>query len=218
MERNITALAILVFAMSSVVSASDVVYDTIGPTFDEGVSNNTLFIGGSGDYEGQRGAAPFTPTASGLLASVEMPVLCTSPSRQNGTAVVSLYSDVNGQIGSLLEVIDSGSLWPEQVQVVQFNSSANTPLVAGTQYWVVADAPLDDSGDYAWHGDANQSVGTYAWASEDVDGGVWNDWNYVSNFPYVRNSMRVSVQAVPTPVALPVGLSAIMLLVTRRRR
>lgn len=150
------------------------VYDTL--TDDDSYQCSGYNVGTSSFGSSQEShAVPFTPSSSGGLHSIELPVLNHSSSG-DGTARVSIHADAAGMPGS--------ELWSAQADLPGTYCSTDQPLStvsgdgsfqlqAGTQYWVAVGNATPDSFGF-WAGNTiapGDSMHSY-------DGGAtWFDQN-----------------------------------------
>jgi hypothetical protein len=90
-------------------------------------------------------AMPFTPKSNSHVSEVRVAVQYSGGANQVN---LSLYSDVDGAPGTLLAGPVTVTNLPEfatccLLTVADFSS---TPVIAKTQYWIVADTPLSGTG------------------------------------------------------------------------
>jgi hypothetical protein len=80
-------------------------------------------------------AVNFTPTATGSVADVDLPMLNDTPSPIQG--IVSLYSDKSGAPGTLLETMVTPVLSTTTATLETAEATRPLTLTSGVPYWLV---------------------------------------------------------------------------------
>ncbi len=215
------------FAFSPAGSGQVVVFDTLGSpnTFDTvfGMSiQGTAPAGGSlAAFGFIVEAAPFIPSLSGPLSTVELPLgiiaggtsinLYLAPSNGAGTLPVD-YGTQFGQYTLLGSVTATGDLQAGTSAVEFLTATANPFLVAGTTYWIVAEAG-SASTSLVWNLTNPNSAYTASWGPNLVPPSA-----YDSNGPISGVAFRVTVIPEAGTWLAASGLVALVGMHLRRRR
>jgi hypothetical protein len=192
-----TTLAFSLFAFLSPVSAS-VVFSNFGPG-DSFQSNWSYVIGSPGGTPNWTPGEQFIPSLSGYLTDVYVAI---SDAGQRGTGVdvtLTLRADVSGRPGEVLEelIIDDVALpdfGASTGNPVHVSASGLTNLLAGTPYWLVAEAP----------------AAYYAWNFNDQGRFGRHTSDLVSSWQDLQGAFRVDVSSsVPEPSILELMILAL---------
>ncbi|MGA2280314.1 MAG: choice-of-anchor R domain-containing protein [Verrucomicrobiota bacterium] len=133
---------------------------------------------------------------------------------------VSFYSDVSGQLGSLVSNGLLSGLGTPTSDAVNLYGASGLTLDANTTYWLVFENPVatyvyirnTDSGGIL---SANSSAG---WTLGDTDYKIFNGGSY-SSYPNAVPLFSIDVAPVPEPATLALaGLGGLGLLLFRRRK
>ncbi len=152
----------------------------------------------------------FTAASGGRLDSIKTSILWVSGTN---AVTLSLYTDVGGQPGTLLESLqlsDLPGLLPQTVKPLPSFSSIQKPeLIAGSSYFLFASASGTASLDWAY----NNTSDTGTLFIPSPGGSPYIDKNAT------RGAFSVSVSAIPEPstYAALFGAAALGLVVWRRR-
>ena len=176
----------LLVAMAAVPVHAGVIFNTFGPgdAYQTG-TGWTLGYPGTGFSQGDA----FTPVSTATLGSVELAVgLVSGPN----DLLVWLMSDSSGQPGSVIEswsfsgaMGDFGYYNPPLVG----NSALHPLLSGGTQYWLIAGTPTDQTW-AAWNfnsightGPHASRTGSGSWGTDDDTTGAFRISSYESAIP-----------------------------------
>jgi hypothetical protein len=128
---------------------ADIIYSNLGP--GQSYQPGGYSISGSGGTVlppngfGSAVAMSFTPTANFTFGSVELPLEYYGGPGTN-SFIVSLMTDAGGHPGIFLESFSANNLPSTSNPALDtFVSVTNTPLNAGTTYWIVAMPVAQDS-------------------------------------------------------------------------
>jgi hypothetical protein len=158
---NLIRKTVYVTLLSSLMAAAPLRADTLYTDLGPGDSWNSFSAYVGGAFLG----TTFTVTTSGFLENILLPVESNADFANIDS--VGLYEDSSGQPGTLLE--SWAALLPAEGSVpplTDLTSLENPLLSAGTQYWLVIDAPLSG---VIW--DLNdQGVNGGAWSGTSLDG------------------------------------------------
>ncbi len=150
-------LTLLSSLMAVAPLCADTLYSDLGP--GDTWNGFSAYVGGA--FLG----TTFTVTTSGFLENILLPVESNTDFANIDS--VGLYEDSSGKPGTLLE--SWAALLPAEGNVpplTDLTSLENPLLSAGTQYWLVIDAPLSG---VMW--DLNdQGVDGGAWSGTSLDG------------------------------------------------
>jgi hypothetical protein len=190
--------AFLSSLMVAVPLCAATLYSDLGP----GDSWNGFSAYDAGAFLG----TTFTVTNSGFLENILLPVESNADFANIDS--VGLYADSAGEPGTLLE--SWAALLPAEGNVpplTDLTSVENPLLTAGTQYWLVIDAPLAG---VMW--DLNdQGVDGGAWSGTSLDG--------LSQIFSADATPAIDVTSMPEPSsAVFCGLAFLGLIVFRLRR
>ncbi len=181
-------------------ACADTIYTNLGP----GESWNGLDAYVSGSFFG----TTFTATASGTLASIKIPVESNADFAYSDS--IGLYEDSSGQPGTLLEswtvsLPPAGNIAP----LTDLISLENPLLTAGTQYWLLIDAP---------------TVGViWELNNQGLNGGLWGGTSLneiaQSAASNAMPAIQLNATAVPEPhSAMFIGFILLASAVFRSRR
>jgi hypothetical protein len=136
-------------------------------------------------------AMSFTPTANFTFGSVELPL---EYGGGTNSFIVSLMTDAGGHPGIFLESFQANNLPSDHNPMLDtFVSATNTPLNAGTTYWIVA-MPVDQDSAAGW---LMNSTGAQGYERTANDSLTW--------IPQVGDSPALEVdgsRVVPEPSSL----------------
>jgi hypothetical protein len=136
----------------------------------------------------------FTPTGNFTFTSVELPL--TFSGTGTNSFIVSLMTDAGGHPGLFLESFSATNLPPGNNPALDtFVSVTNTPLIAGTTYWVVA-MPVAQDSEGGW---LINNTGAQGYSRTANDSLTW--------LPQIGDSPALevdgaSVSVVPEPASL----------------
>lgn len=185
--------------------AQEVVYDNFGP----GDSFNENFVwaarGGSELQDDVDVAMPFVPSESGPLAEILIATISFEGANEVDIWLMDSAADTPDTI--LESWHFTGAMGNVGDPPILATSEANTPLEAGTQYWLAVSAPVADS-IVGWHWNDTGAMGH---SSLRTNGGDW-----VPAGDPTLGAFRVSV--VPEPAALALLAGGTLVLRRRRRR
>lgn len=147
---------------------SDVIYTNLGPVvvYDPAVSYTVW----SRSYV----AKEFTPTASGNLTSIRLPLDANTNGGIVPDLVITLRAPGGDPTGAILETwtIPAAQILNGPTLVV-LNSVANPFLTAGTPYWLRLESTIiDDDGLYFWY---HNSTGDTGVSTSSDSGATWTD-------------------------------------------
>jgi hypothetical protein len=197
-HKKTVYLTLLSSLMAAAPLCADTLYSDLGP----GDSWNGSSAYDAGAFLG----TTFTVATSGFLENILLPVESNADFANIDS--VGLYADSSGKPGTLLE--SWAALLPAEGNVpplTDLTSLENPLLTAGTQYWLVVDAPLSG---VMW--DLND---------QGVDGGAWSgaSLNGMSQLFPADATPAIEVTSMPEPSsAVFCGIAFLGLIVFRLRR
>ncbi len=209
-----TCLVVALATLSAAqVDAGTVVFDNLGSGYEPyGNWVGTVYFPDPGLDVTAICATDFTPTHSGKLSAIWAALVLESG--QN-TFTLSLLADNANEPGTVLW----SQTFQNRLSVVlgsvfhAGNGSVpivNAPdLVAGTRYWLQAEAPVQTGQVVNWYTNSAGDLGSTGILFSDI--GSWQMYN---------NDTRpgFTVEVLPAPAALPAGLALMGFMGLRRRR
>jgi hypothetical protein len=190
----------------SLVYADTVVYDTI-------TGNYLPAGGGSGNWWGYHSnyneadvvGVQFTATVTGIISAIETSMYA-APSAlgaaQPGPAVLGIYTDNSGMVGSLVEGLSiTINAQPNLFASASYNAGAT--LNAGQEYWIVT--PSSVPGGYFLWDDMTSSTGqTSNWFYTATTGTSGSLTSSLYSPSYYEDSTALhGLQVTMAPVPLP---------------
>jgi hypothetical protein len=157
-------------------------------------------------------ATAFTPSVSGALADAQIVVFQVLGFGGDPHFNVSLFSDLAGAPGTLIEQFGTDLTAPATLLggIVTAQSSFNPELLAGTQYWLVL-TPFDSFTEIGWEQGGSQPVPTDFTTSPLGVGG----WTPVSG---PNPELQFQIDGVPEPASVLLLATAFGLIVLLRRK
>lgn len=143
-----------------------------------------------------------------FLDTIEVALM--NPFNNDGGSVMTmaLYTDLNGEPGSILETFNI-TLAPQfSAQIYTLNSVLAPELFAGQNYWLVASAP-DPLSELAWYWNGLAPYGAYTGAAL-TNSDLNNQWLDASGSGQQAFRITASVSEVPLPGAFALFLSCIL--------
>jgi len=191
-----TIILSLLFLVVPVISNAAVVYDNFGPNneFNNGASYSISPAAIQG--------IQFTPSASGLLTSIDLPLSSATSSQD---ARFDLYTDSADSLGTLLESLNITNLNTGITPTIRTAfATGTTSLVGGQKYWLIANSL--STFDVFWHFNSTGDAGL-RW----INGNITNAR---------LATLRVNTNAVPIPASIWLfgsGLAGLIGLARRKK-
>jgi hypothetical protein len=221
------AVLLLLVAFPPLLRADGIIYSTLGPggsflTFDPSCAGTCAWEIGSDPNSGniqEQIAAPFTPTSSSQLGSIELPA-----SHVWGTNQLTVYlASGSAQPGSPIETLSVSGI-SDNPTLLTFNSVSNPVLLAGITYWVVVTETDLSSGEMFWYWNPLGLTDGFVYKREPCTGtppcsGTQGQW--VLDTGHGDPVPAFQVNAVPEPTTLlqlGTGLGVLLLMLARSKR
>jgi hypothetical protein len=153
----------------------------------------------------------FTPTASGRLHSIDLPITRESLSPASIQVALCRLNLETGFPTSTLELFATEAVptrTAEPVPPISFRSSLEPVIEANAEYWLVVSHP--DGSEFNWYG-ISRDVETGYYFKSDQQG---------EGFAFARppSAFRVTVTQVPEPATIGLVASGIFMLAFAKRR
>jgi hypothetical protein len=200
--------AVAVLCGSAGAARADMIYSNFGPGQTYSLTGYSVSGGVSGSPGPPNGfgfaiAESFTPSGDFLFGSAELPLVYLSGPND---FTVALMTDAGGQPGTILESFSLTDAPPySSPGVSTFVSTTNTPLDAGTTYWIVA-IPGDRNTAGYW---LANSTGPTGFMRTGNDGVTWSTDPQASPALEVDGTPVAPVPEPPSFALLGVGLAAL---------
>ncbi len=151
--RHIVMSLLLIAAAPAVMAAT--AFDNFGDDFGYDGTAGVLASGTGGTFGHRSAALQFTASQSGKLTQLMLPLSAKNNGRPNDGLRLTLFEDVDDQLGATLETLVLDDICYvdfecEQGQLYTATAAGTTDITAGMTYWLLASSDLEDA-EFTWY-------------------------------------------------------------------
>ena len=151
--RHIVMSLLLIAAAPAVMAAT--AFENFGDDFGYDGSVGVLASGTGGTFGHRSAALQFTASQSGKLTQLMLPLSAKNNGRPNDGLRLTLFEDVDDQLGATLETLVLDDICYvdfecEQGQLYTATAAGTTDITAGMTYWLLASSDLEDA-EFTWY-------------------------------------------------------------------
>lgn len=164
-DRVVGALTLTLMTLASRGTAQQILFSNLGTNQTYNTTSSYAVQGPTAFGEWQYVADEFTPTVSGNLSSLTLPLSVSSPSN---SLTIHLMTDANGIPGQTLESFAWNGVSSASGSLATVNSTVQPMLTSGTDYWLALIPTGNNAGNWYWN--STSSTGIMA----DNSLGLWS--------------------------------------------